>query len=70
MPNQLNFLLREIKALWMEEKQQMSYHNSSKVFYKGLCAFPRRKLEKRGLDESTQAMESRSVSTLQRISAE
>lgn len=53
MPNQLHFLLREVKALWMEEKQQMSYHNSSKVFYKGLCAFSRRKVETHALDENT-----------------
>jgi len=50
MPNQLHFLLQEVKVLWMEEKQRMPYLNSSKVFSTGLCAFPRRKLEKHGLD--------------------
>ena len=30
----------------------MSYHSSSKVFNTGLCAFPRRKLEKHGSDEN------------------
>lgn len=36
----------------MEEKQQMSYHSSSKVFDTGSCAFPGKKLEKHGLDEN------------------
>lgn len=52
MPKQLNFLLQEVKALWMEEKQQMSYHSSSKVFNTVSCAFPRRKLEKHGPGEN------------------
>lgn len=52
MPNQLHFLLQKVKTLWMEEKQQMSYHSSSKVFNTGSCAFPRRTLEKHGLDEN------------------
>lgn len=36
----------------MEEKQQMSYHTSSKVFNTGSLAFAKRKLEKHDLDEN------------------